>query len=252
MDPQLSALQSSVERLRSLVEPLSDAQLEQQAYPTEWRIADVLSHLGSGAVITERRLDDAFAGNAMPDDFAPAVWDTWNAKSPRQKADDGLAADRALLDRLVSVTDAEQSLFAIAIGPLSFGFSDFVGLRVNEHGLHTWDIEVALDPAATLHREQVALIIDKLGLIARFTGKPTGTVRTIDIRTTDPARDFVVDLATDSVTLVAGTAGAARVLELPAEAFARLVYGRLDAEHTGVFTGNADDVDELRKVFPGP
>ena len=33
-----------------------------RAYPSEWTIADVLSHVGSGAVIMQRRLDDSLAG----------------------------------------------------------------------------------------------------------------------------------------------------------------------------------------------
>ena len=42
-------------------------------------------------------------------------------------------------------------------------------------------------------------------------------------------------------------------LHLPAEAFVRLVYGRLDADHTP-HRVQADglDLDDLRKVFPGP
>jgi hypothetical protein len=41
-------------------------------------------------------------------------------------------------------------------------------------------------------------------------------------------------------------------LVLPAEAFARLIYGRLDPEHTPPVTGDIDTVDDLRRAFPGP
>ena len=30
-----------------------------------------------------RRLEDGLDGRDMPEEFAPAVWDTWNAKAPR-------------------------------------------------------------------------------------------------------------------------------------------------------------------------
>jgi uncharacterized protein (TIGR03083 family) len=252
MTAHLHALRASVARLRGIIEPLDDAKLEQQAYPTEWRIADVLSHVGSGAVIMTRRIEDGLAGRSLPDDFAPAVWEEWNAKSPREKADDALAADRELVDRIEAVGEQERSAFSTSFGPLTVGFDELVAFRLNEHGLHTWDVEVALDQAATLHREQIALIIDNLGLIARFTAKPTGSLRTIAVRTTEPARDFVVELASDSVTFSAEPADVQRQLVLPAEAFARLVYGRLDPEHTPPFEGDADNLDELRKVFPGP
>ena len=39
-------------------------------------------------------------------------------------------------------------------------------------------------------------------------------------------------------------------LELPAEALVRLVYGRLDPDHTPAVRGGAD-LDVLRGVFPG-
>src|SRR5262245_7142448 len=130
MEAQIAALQSSVERLRAVVGALDDSQLEQQAYPTEWRIADVLSHLGSGAVISVRRLDDGLDGTTMPDDFAPMVWAQWNAKTPREKADDALTADRVFLDRLLALDDAKKPGFSAVLGPLTLDFAQFVGLRV--------------------------------------------------------------------------------------------------------------------------
>ena len=54
----VDALRSSVERLHALASPLTEEALTAGAYPTEWTVAQVLSHLGSGAVITQRRLDD--------------------------------------------------------------------------------------------------------------------------------------------------------------------------------------------------
>ena len=54
MTDQLEVLRTSVARLRGIVEGLGPGQLPAPAYPTEWTIADVLSHLGSGAVIFQR------------------------------------------------------------------------------------------------------------------------------------------------------------------------------------------------------
>src|SRR3954451_4296817 len=127
------ALRSSVERLRELAAPMSEEELTAGAYPTEWTVAQVLSHLGSGAVIMKRRLDDALAGQDTPDDFAPRVWDTWNAKDPVAQRDDALAADAALLARLEAVPPDQRQAFASAMGPMTFGFTEFVGMRLNEH-----------------------------------------------------------------------------------------------------------------------
>ena len=67
MSNALPALRASVDRLAALVTPLEDA--DQSAYPTEWTIADVVSHVGSGAVIWSRMLDDQLAGTATPEGF---------------------------------------------------------------------------------------------------------------------------------------------------------------------------------------
>jgi uncharacterized protein (TIGR03083 family) len=252
MTSTLEALGASVQHLRDLVAALDDDGLARSAYAEEWTIADVLSHVGSGAVIQQRRLDAALADRPTPDDFAPAVWDEWNAKSHRAKADDAQRADRELLRRLEAMSDAERDNFALAMGPISLDFAGFVGLRLNEHALHTWDIEVALDPEAGLRPDAVELVVDNLMLIARYTARPTGSARAITVRTTDPERWFTIDLAADQVTVHDDDQGREAEITLPAEAFVRLVYGRLDAEHTPAFDGDADLLGELRRVFPGP
>jgi len=196
----VEALRSSVLRLHALAAPLSEQQLTASAYPTEWSVAQVLSHLGSGAVIMQRRLEDALAGQETPEDFAPGVWDAWNAKSPGAQRDDALGADAELLARLDAVAAEERERFTLAMGPMTLGFAQFVGLRLNEHAFHTWDIEVVHDPAATIPVPVAALVIDNLELIARFTAKPTGDTTTITIATSDPQRRFTVDLTPKAAT----------------------------------------------------
>ena len=257
MDSELRALQASAARLRQLVEPLVPEDLDAPAYPSEWSIADVMSHLGSGAVIMQRRLDDGLAGRNIPDDFAPVVWDEWNARSQTDKARGGLAADRTLIDRVEALTADERARFSFSMGPLTFDANGLVALRLNEHTLHTWDIEVARKADATLPPEGVALVIDNLDLIGRFTARPNGgDARQIEVQTSEPARRFTIDVGQDTVTFATGSATAETEappdLELPAEAFIRLIYGRLDRDHTPDFTGDAAALDRLRHVFPGP
>jgi uncharacterized protein (TIGR03083 family) len=250
-DAHLEALRSSVARLRRLVSDTSEDDLVESAYPTDWSIADVLSHLGSGAVITTRRFDDALGGRDTPEDFAPGVWDDWNAKGPIDKRDDALAADAELLARLDAATHDEQAAFTSEMGPLTLDFARFVGMRLNEHAFHTWDIEVVADPAATIPDAAAALVVDNLELIARFTAKPTGDTRTITVATTAPDRRFTIELTPDAVVLSAGGAESTADLVLPAEAFSRLVYGRLDPDHTPA-DSESDEIEILRRVFPGP
>lgn len=250
-ETHLDALRSSVGRLHTIATGIADADLTSQAYPSEWTIADVMSHLGSGAVITQRRLDDALASSDTPDDFATGVWDDWNRKDPAAQRDDALAADAALLDRLESTTPEEREAFATAMGPMTFGFDEFVGMRLNEHALHTWDIDVTTNPAASLPLDATALIVDNLDLIARYTAQPTGDPAQITIATTDPERTFTIDADPDSVTLSPATLGGAADLVLPAEAFVRLIYGRLDSDHTPTDAPGAQ-LDLLRRIYPGP
>jgi uncharacterized protein (TIGR03083 family) len=252
MDSPLAALRHSVERLQPLSRGLDDAQLQTRSYASEWSIADVLSHLGSGAVIMRRRLQDTLAGTESPNDFAPSVWDEWNAKSPRAKADDVLVADEELLAALEAVRDADRARLEFAMGPLTLDFDHFAALRLNEHAFHSWDIEVVFDDDARLPPDATAIVVDHLGLIARFTGRPPGEVRDVVIRTTDPQRGLDVRLTADTVELAPGRDGREPELVLPAEAVCRLVYGRLDPAHTPAFTGDASVLDTLRAVFPGP
>jgi uncharacterized protein (TIGR03083 family) len=252
-DEHIEALRGSVTRLRELVAALTEQQLTRAAYPTEWTLADVLSHLGSGAVITTRRLDDTVAGRTTPDDFARGVWDTWNAKLPVARRGDALVADAELLSRIDAVTPEQRHTFASAMGPMILDFQQFVGMRLNEHALHTWDIAVVDDPTATIAQPAAGLIVDNLELIARFTAKPTGDTQTITVATTDPIRRFLIELSPEAVAFspAATSSPSTSGVEIPAEAFTRLIYGRLDPDHTpsGYY---GDALDTLRRVFPGP
>lgn len=250
-DP-LSALRSSVNRLADLVRPLGE-DVVRRAYPSAWTIADVVSHVGSSGVIMQRRLDNAFAGRDMPDDFAEGVWAEWNAKAAEAKAADGLAVDDAFTSRLESLGPDAQSAVSVRLGPLTFDWETFVLTRLNEHLLHEWDVAVTLDPSATLAADGVVYVIDNLDLIARYTAIPIAPERTLTIATTAPGRSFTVTIATKIVEFSPSDSIAEPDLRMPAEAFIRLVYGRLDGEHTPPSVdGDPDAVEQLRQVFPGP
>jgi hypothetical protein len=137
------------------------------------------------------------------------------------------------------------------MGPMELDLTTFLSMRINEHALHTWDVAVTDDPSATVPTAAAALIVDTLPMISRFAGKPTGSNRTITIRTAGPTRHFTATLGPDAVTLAASDPVDRPDLELPAEALIRLVYGRLDADHTPAVGGSEDDLDELRRAFPG-
>jgi uncharacterized protein (TIGR03083 family) len=248
---QLEVLGASVARLAALVETLDAAQIRQQAYPTEWTVADVLSHLGSGATITRLRLDG--------DVDMPAVWDEWNAKDPDAQARDAVRADAELQARLAALTPEERSQLRFAMGPMELDLTTFLGMRISEHSLHTWDVAVTFDEAATVPEDEAALVLQTLPMIAGFAGKPTGATRNITVSTESPSGHFAVAVRPDGVSVTpsdavapaAPVAGGDPELEMAAESFIRLVYGRLDSDHTPEIEGDENDVQELRVVFPG-
>jgi Mycothiol maleylpyruvate isomerase N-terminal domain len=141
MTEALPALHASVGRLRRVVGGLQPGQVRQSAYPSEWTIADTRSHLGSGAVILRRRFEDIVGGRQTDDQFSQSVWDEWNAKPPEDQAAEALAADATLLNSLESSTDGQRRDFLFAVGPMQLDFDGFVGLRLSEHVVHTWDVE---------------------------------------------------------------------------------------------------------------
>lgn len=250
MTNSLDALTHSVDHLRSLVEGLDESQLVASAYPSEWTVADVMSHLGSGAIIFKRGVDDALEARETPPQFNQSVWDVWNAKTPHAKATDSLDADTALINRLNDMTADERERFALSMGPMTFDFEGIIQLRLAEHTMHSWDVEEAIDHDATLQAQSVPFLIDNLQLLVRYTAKPTENEHTLHVRTTDPRREFALTQSADGVTLNAVEGVEVFDLELPAEAFVRLAYGRLDETHTpeGI---EPTHLDELRRVFPG-
>ena len=126
-----------------------------------------------------------------------------------------------------------------------------VRMRLSEHAIHTWDVDVALHPAATIAPVPVALLVDGLDQSVRYAGKPSGLYANVRVRTTDPVRDLALTVG-DAVTITPWSGGEPTAeLELPAEALLRLVSGRLDAEHTGPVSLTGLDLSDLRKVFPG-
>jgi MDMPI C-terminal domain len=84
--------------------------------------------------------------------------------------------------------------------------------------------------------------------MAGFMGKSQETPKVVAVTTTDPAMTFTLD--TGGVTLTPGSTGASATLALPAEAFVRLVYGRLD-DDADITSAVGITVPELQAVFPG-
>jgi uncharacterized protein (TIGR03083 family) len=245
------AYRASHDRLAGLVGGLDGAGLRAQSYDTEWSLADVLSHLGSGAEIFSRYVDAAVTGGDPPaqDDFKP-IWEAWNARSPEDQAARSVAANEDLVTRIESLTPEQQAAFQVTVfGRLPVDLAGLLGLRLSEHALHTWDIAVVLDPAATVLPDAVDLLVDRLPQMVGFVGNPAPAPVTVAVTTTGPDRAFTLDTGGVTLTPAGADDAATASLSLPAEAFLRLVYGRLDDE--SVMRASGVTLSELKSVFPG-
>lgn len=268
----VDVLAGSHDRICDLVSELDADGLRQPSRCSDWTIAQVLSHLGSGAELFKAMLDAVIAGEPAPGrEFMPPVWERWNALGPEEQAEEFLAVDGQLIETLENLGDRLDDLTFTFFGSMQLDAVGFLGMRLSEHAVHTWDVAAAVDPAATVDPESVSLLVDRLPQTAARAGRadavPGGLV--LRVVTSTPERQFVltVDGTVDGAVRLApedltpggagdGAASAAAppapVLRLPAEAFVRLVYGRLDRAHTPALDAEAERlVETLRPVFPG-
>lgn len=250
--PWIGALRHSHERLQEAAGPLDAAQLEQLSYASEWSIAQVLSHLGSQAEIFGLFLAAGLTGQDPPgrEEFVP-IWEVWNAKSPQAQASDALRADQATLEQFESLDDEQRARLRLQMFGMDLDITGLARMRLSEHAVHTWDVAVALDPSATVAPDAVGLLIDTVGQLAARSAEPDGKQRRLRVSTTDPERHFILETG-DAVSLTEsdGEDGLPE-LRLPAEAFVRLVYGRLGPHHTPPVEADGVDLDDLRSIFPG-
>jgi len=249
----LAALHTSSQRLAELVADLTDEELAAPSYARGWSIAHVLSHLGSaaeiGTVLVRRGFDGDQTGPGERD--TKPVWPRWDAMSaPEQRAAwrEADAQHRALLDS----TDAATVRVPYFAGLLSI--PAYAGYRLSEQSVHGWDIEVALDPSATIPAAEVDLLWQRLDRVAtRFRDAETlarlkpGQVA---LELTDPRRTWCLDLGGELRIVACEPGDPTATVWGSAEAVLRLVYGRNRAED-GVTAAGAVTVDDLRSLFPG-
>ncbi len=253
-DPRtlISILRSSHDRLAGLVRPLTPEQLRAQSYDRDWSVAQVLSHLGSGAQIALLTLDAALSTGQPDRDAFPAIWEEWNAKTPEAEAADSLTWDERHVSRLEQLSDEELAGMRVDFFGRELDAAGLVRMRLGEHAVHTWDVAVTFDPAARVASEAIPEVLEHIGGLLGFVAKPSGDHFRVRLRTTGPEHDYLLTVA-DPVTLsdwVPGTEVDGEV-RLPAEALVRLLFGRLDPEHTPECSAEGVGLDRLRAVFPG-
>jgi uncharacterized protein (TIGR03083 family) len=253
----IAALRSEHDDLASAGATISPAQLKGQSGASDWTVAQVFSHLGSGSEITLATFR-AGIGEAEPPGpgFNQSVWDRWNAKSPEAQAADAVVSDAALVAALEAVAPERHDEIAINPGflPQALPLASYAGMRLSEVIHHGWDIRVGVDPAAALADGSAELLAEHMvGGLSFFLSF---------IAQTDAIREpAVVEIAGTPYRIVlderahftSDPAVATATFDGPLEAALRLLVGRLTPAHTppGLeVTGNVT-LDDLRAIFPG-
>ncbi len=253
----IAALRSEHDALAATVPTLSEAQLTGSSGASDWTVADVLSHLGSGAEITLAGLRAGLGETPAPGPgFNESVWDRWNALSPQDQAAGWLASNSALVTAFESVPEANHEDLKIDIGflPEPLPFASFAAMRLSEAVPHGWDVRAGLDPAAALTEPSAELLAEHLSsglsFLLGFIGQPSVAADDAVVEISGTPYRIVLDdkarLTTDAATATATFAG-------PLESAMRLIYGRLGPKFTpaGVEVTGALTLDELRESFPG-
>lgn len=253
----ITALRSIHDELVALVRDLSDEQLLAPSGSTEWPVAQVLSHLGSGAEISLATLRSALEGSGrLPEGFNQAVWDRWNAMTPREQADGFLAADTALIAAVEALTAEQRETLQVDLGflPAPVPFATYAGMRLSETAAHSWDVRVAYDDHAVIDEPTARVLVQQfggpMGVLLGFTAKADAVAEPAVVDLVGLDQDLSIG---DAVALVPAGGVTTATLEGGADAVARLLTGRLTAAHTPasvVVSGNVS-LEDLRRVFPG-
>jgi uncharacterized protein (TIGR03083 family) len=251
--PFMRALRASHDRLAGIVGSLDSDDLRKRSYAKEWSIADVLSHLGSGAEIFESLVTAGLGGDLTGREDNQRIWDKWNARSPEDQAAQSVAANEALVSRFESLTPEQLDAFRVETFA---GMTDIAGLlrmRLSEHAVHSWDVAVAVDPAARVSQDAVELLIGALPQMMQWMGRKAADPAVIAVTATSPDGTYTLD--TGGVTLTPGApeSSAAASVELTSEALLRMVYGRVDESTvaSGELRTQNVTLPELQAVFPG-
>jgi len=256
-DRSIAALRTTHDELAAVVPTLPDEQLTGPSGASEWTVAQVLSHLGSGAEIALAGYRAALDGETAPgQNFNESVWDRWNALSPQQQATGFLEHDSVVVHALeaLSVEQRENTTVKLGFLPAPLPLTSAIGMRLNETAQHSWDVRVAVDRQAKLGADAAEVLVDHytggLGFLLGRLGKADQLPEPAVIAVADSGGAIVVD---NSFGLSRSAPEPTARFDGELEAALRLLGGRLKAPYVppGLqVTGNVTLAD-LQRAFPG-
>lgn len=253
----IAALRAEHDDLASAAAALSPDQLKGPSGASDWTVAQVFSHLGSGAEISLATFRAGIGEAEAPvSGFNQSVWDRWNAMSPEAQAAGSVESNAALVAALEALTPEQHETIAINPGflPRPIPLASYAGMRLSEVVHHGWDIRVAEDPAAALTDGSAALLAEHLGgglsFFLGFIARPEAIREPAVVAIGETPYRIVLD---DRAHFTADPATPTATFAGPLESALRLLVGRLSPQHTPAAAGVTGNVtlDDLREVFPG-
>lgn len=255
-DARLTAMHSVSRRLGSTVGGLSGEQLLSPSFADGWSLAQVLVHLGTGAQLCTAAVRRGLTGDLTRpsrEEIAD-VSEQWISLRPTAQRDAWQEAESGLLRLLDSLDAGVRASVTVPYFTGPVGFTDFTGYWLSEQSVHTWDVAVGLDGTATIPAPEVALLWDRIDMVAsRSRDGDTLTrlgPRQIAVELTDPERLLCLSLGSELHILPCEGAGPSGAVSGSAEAVLRLVYGR-NRPQDGVSARDGVTLDDLRALFPG-
>jgi uncharacterized protein (TIGR03083 family) len=252
VDRTITALRSEYDTLTALVRTLTDEQLAATGGAAEWTVAQVLSHLGSGAEIGRAPIARA-AGETVAAEDNQTIWARWDAATPRAQAEGFVEHNRRWFETVEALTPEQRSSLTVDLGflPEPVPLVTALGMRLSEVANHSWDVRVAFDPDARVDAGSAEVLLDLLagpvGFMLSFLAKPAELANPVSVAV--PGAGLVID---DAVTVVDHVESPSATFNGPQEAFVRLINGRLKAPYdSGVTVEGNVTLDDLRRVFPG-
>lgn len=252
VDRTITALRTEHDTLAGLVRTLTDDQLALTGGAAEWTVAQVLSHLGSGAEIGRAPIVLA-TGETVEVEDNQTIWARWDASEPRAQAEGFLESNGRWLELVEALTPEQRAGLSVDLGflPAPVPLLTALGMRLNEVANHSWDVRVAFDPNAGVDAGSAAVLVDlltgPLGFMLGWLAKPAELDGPASIAV--PGAGLVLD---DAATVVDHLESPSATFNGPREAFVRLVSGRLKAPYdNGVTVEGNVTLDDLRRVFPG-
>ncbi|MFI5613189.1 hypothetical protein [Amycolatopsis sp. NPDC051903] len=255
-EPWLDALDASSSRLGVAVAELSEEALLRSSFTPHRRIADVLAQLGAAGEISAKLLTyAAFGGDAAPDlEYRHLVHERWAAMKPIQRRDAWLEADSRHRTLLASLSETQRETVRVPQFNDVVTLPVYAGYLLSEQSVRAWDVEVSLNPAATIPRTEVDLLWQRIDRVVTWSYDLTTLSRlapcqmSIELTGAERPMALVVDLelhiypceAYKPVGTISGSS----------EDVLRLIYGRNRAAD-GVRVTGRHALADLRALFPG-